>query len=89
MRAEAIAKKLALDLTDIIFINDVVAIQKMIEGQIASDAAVTYLFIVKQDQKVLAHTFKGGIPGDLISLNLLKTGTQSQTIKVISETKER
>ena len=89
VRAEAIAKKLALDLTDIIFINDVVAIQKMIEGQIASDAAVTYLFIVKQDQKVLAHTFKGGIPGDLISLNLLKTGTQSQTIKVISETKER
>ena len=89
VRAEAIAKKLALDLTDIIFINDVVAIQKMIEGQITSDAAVTYLFIVKQDQKVLAHTFKGGIPGDLISLNLLKTGTQSQTIKVISETKER
>jgi len=89
VRAEAIAKKLALDLTDIIFINDVVAIQKMIEGQIASDAAVTYLFIVKHDRKVLAHTFKDGIPGDLINLNLPKTGTQSQTIKVISETKER
>lgn len=89
VRAEAIAKKLALDLTDIIFINDVVAIQKMMEGQIASDAAVTYIFIIKHDRKVLAHTFKDGMPGDLISLNLPKTSTQSQTIKVISETKER
>ncbi len=90
VRAEAIAKKLALDLTDLILINDVVAIQKMIEDQIASDAAVSYLFIVKPDQQVLAHTFKDGIPGDLIDSNHLSVqGRQSQIVKTISEKNER
>jgi transcriptional regulator with GAF, ATPase, and Fis domain len=89
VRAEAIAKKLALDLTDIIFINDVVAIQKILEDQIASEVTVSYLFIVTHDQQILAHTFRDGIPGDLIRLNQPPAGRQSQIVKIISETKER
>jgi len=90
VRAEAIAKKLALDLTDLILINDVVAVQKMIEDQITSDATVAYLFIVNRDYQVVAHTFKDGIPSALIELNLPRpTEKRSQIVKINSEQKER
>jgi len=90
VRAEAIAKKLALDLTDLILINDVVAVQKMIQDQIASDATVAYLFVVNRDRQVVAHTFKGGIPRALIDLNLPHpTEKHSQIVKVNFEKKER
>jgi len=90
VRAEAIAKKLALDLTDLILINEVVAVQKMIEDQITSDATVAYLFIVNRNYQVVAHTFKGGIPSALIGLNLPRpTEKHSQIVKINSEQKER
>ena len=90
VRAEAIAKKLALDLTDLILINDVVAVQKMIQDQIASDASVAYIFIVNRDRQAVAHTFKGGLPSALIDLNLPRPSEKhSQIVKVNSEKKER
>ena len=46
-RAENIAHKLSLEAVDKILINDLVALQKMLDDQIASDPYVAYLFVVR------------------------------------------
>ena len=40
----------------------------MLDDQIYSNPAVAYLFVIK-DGRVLAHTFAGGIPLELITAN--------------------
>ncbi len=88
VRAEAIAKKLALDLTDPILINDVVAIQKTMEALMASDADVAYI-IITQHGGVLAHTFKNGVPTGLVEANRGSAGKDGHLLKIISETGDR
>ena len=65
-QARHIAHNLALDAADKILINDLVALQKMLEDQILSHPSVDYLFVVK-DGRIITHTFSSGIPVDLIS----------------------
>ncbi len=83
-RAENIAHKLALDVTDKILINDLVAVQKIIDDQLQSESSVSYLFILS-DQKVLVHTFSDGVPVNLINIDSHK----NNIAKLISETNER
>ena len=67
-QARHIAHNLALDAADKILINDLVALQKMLEDQILSHPSVDYLFVIKEG-RIITHTFSGGIPVDLISAN--------------------
>jgi transcriptional regulator with GAF, ATPase, and Fis domain len=67
-QAENIAQAVALDATDKILTNDLVALQKMLDYHIASNPHTAYIFIVK-DNQVLAHTFEHGIPIDLLGAN--------------------
>ena len=67
-RAENIAQAVALDATDKILTNDLVALQKMLDHHISSDPNTAYIFIVK-DNQVLAHTFAHGIPIELLGAN--------------------
>ncbi|UCH21192.1 MAG: sigma 54-interacting transcriptional regulator [Deltaproteobacteria bacterium] len=69
-RAENIAHNLALDAVDKILINDLVALQKLLDDQMRSDPSVTYLFVVKDD-RILNHTFSEGVPVNLIKANIL------------------
>jgi len=87
-QADNIAHKLALDVADKILINDLVAVQKLLDDQIYSNPAVAYLFVIK-DGRVLAHTFAGGIPLELITANQLQDSDKGHLNKVINEHGER
>jgi transcriptional regulator with GAF, ATPase, and Fis domain len=67
-QAENIAQTVALDATDKILTNDLVALQKMLDYHISSNPQTAYIFIVK-DNQVLAHTFSHGIPVELLDAN--------------------
>ncbi len=56
-QAENVAHKLALDAAEEILINDLVGLQRMLDGQLAANPAVAYIFIIR-DGQVLSHTFQ-------------------------------
>jgi two-component system response regulator HydG len=68
---EAHAQSLAFEATDKILINDLVALQKLINYHLSSNPSVAYLFI-SRDGRILAHTFSSGIPLALITANTIK-----------------
>ncbi len=67
-QAENVAQAVALDATDKILTNDLVALQKMLDYHITSNPHTAYIFVVK-DNQVLAHTFAHGIPIALLGAN--------------------
>ena len=87
-RAEKIAHKLALDAADKILINDLVALQKMLDDQIATEPNVAYLFVTRGG-KVLTHTFRQGVPVQLIGANRADDPGRGQLEKIISQNGER
>ena len=67
-QAGNMAHAVALDAADKILTNDLVGLQRMLEQQTASNPVVGYLFVIR-DGQVLAHTFEGGMPADLVQAN--------------------
>ncbi len=67
-QAENLAYAVALEAADRILINDLVALQKMLDHHMHSSPSLAYLFVVN-DSKVLAHTFTDGVPLELVSAN--------------------
>ena len=86
--AENIAHQLSLEAADKILINDLVALQKMLDDQIASDPTVAYLFVLRGDQ-LLTHTFNDGIPVHLIHANKIENAENARLEKIISENGSR
>ena len=85
---ENIARNLALDATDKILINDRVALQKLIDDQMISTPFVNYILVVR-DNRVLTHTFPGGVPRGLIGVNQLQDGDSGQLRRIVNEKNER
>ncbi|MCF8091586.1 MAG: sigma 54-interacting transcriptional regulator [Desulfotignum sp.] len=85
-KGENLAHKLALDVTDKILINDLVAVQKILDDQMKSDPAISYLF-VKNSGQVLVHTFPDGVPRNLIFANAKKP--VKNRVNLVSQTHER
>src|SRR5512137_682862 len=67
-QVENAAQTIALDAADKILVNDLVALQRMLDQQIQSNKALGYLLILR-DGQVLAHTFEHGVPADLLGAN--------------------
>ena len=74
-QAEYLSHAVALEATEKILTNDLVALQKMLDHQKRSNPAIAYLFVLR-DNQVLAHTFPKGIPADLIKINYDPSGDQ-------------
>ena len=87
-QAENIAQAVALDATDKILTNDLVALQKMLDYHITSDPKTAYIFIVK-DNQVLAHTFPHGIPIELLDANYAILENYTHHKEIISTKGER
>ena len=68
VQAQSLSHSIELEATDKILTNDLVALQKMLDYQMRSNAAISYLFVVKENQ-ILAHTFTDGIPLELVEAN--------------------
>lgn len=82
-QGENIAHAIALEATDQVLINDLVALQKMLDHHIRSHNGVAYLFI-QRDQEILAHTFPDGVPIDLIDANNPDQAEQRHLQRVVS-----
>ncbi len=87
-QAENIAHKLALDAADKVLINDLVALQKILDDQMVTNSAIAYLFLVR-DGRVLAHTFKTGVPVQLVNANAAISPKNGHVEKIISEQQQR
>lgn len=82
-QAEDLAHALALEAAEKVLINDRVALQKMLDHQVKSNPALGYLFIVR-DGRVLSHTFRHGVPKELISANDASSPEQGNTQEIVS-----
>ena len=83
-QAENAAHKLALDATEAILINDLVGLQRLLDGQIAAHPAVSYIFILR-DGQVLSHTFSAGVPVELIAANAVEVSDSGHLEKIVSD----
>ncbi|MBT8373749.1 MAG: sigma 54-interacting transcriptional regulator, partial [Deltaproteobacteria bacterium] len=87
-QAENLVQAIALDATDKILTNDLVALQKMLHYHMTSNSHAAYIFIIHENQ-VLAHTFPRGVPVDLIAANDTILYNYSHHKEIISTEGER
>jgi two-component system response regulator HydG len=87
-QAENVAHAVALEAAEKILVNDLVALQKMLDHHIRSHSNLSYLFI-QRDGQVLAHTFRKGIPAGLLKANTLTPGKAMRFQKIASTKGER
>jgi two-component system response regulator HydG len=87
-QAENLAQAIALDATDKILTNDLVALQKMLDYHMTSTPHAAYIFILRENQ-VLAHTFSRGVPVELIGANDIILDNYSHHKEIISTEGER
>ncbi len=86
-QAENLAHAVALEATEKILTNDLVALQKMLEHQMRSNPSLAYLFVYR-DGRILAHTFNKGVPAELIDANRALSQDQGQLQRIVSKTGE-
>lgn len=87
-QARYLSNAIALQAVDLVLTNDLVALQKMLDQQLSSNPLLGYLFVTKNG-RVLAHTFKGGIPTDLVAANEAGTGLEPRMQEIASESGDR
>ena len=81
IEAERLAHQLALESTEKVLINDIVALQKMIDYNMNLNTSLSYLFILRNGQ-VQAHSFQDGFPIDLATVNYSPKGDSASTIRL-------
>ena len=87
-QGEYLSQAVALEATNKILINDLIALQNLLNHQLRSNPSVQYLFVVK-DGQVLAHTFSEGIPSNLISANSTNVNAKGNFKRIVNESGER
>ncbi len=87
-QAQNVAHKLALDATEEVLINNLVGLQRLLDGQTAAHPAVSYIFIIR-DGQVLSHTFQAGVPVELIAANAVTDSEAGHLEKIVSDKGER
>ena len=82
-QGEYLSHSLALEATDKILTNDVVALQKLLTSHMESNLNIAYLFVVIDD-RIIAHTFSRGFPTELIDANKQKNKLNASYHRVAS-----
>src|SRR5271157_5561504 len=83
-QAENLAHSVALDATDKVLLNDLVALQRMLDQQTQSNPMVAYIFVIR-DGQVLAHTFERGVPVQLLEANGIGPAQQPHFKEIVSQ----
>lgn len=65
----SISRDLAARATDPILLNDLLRLHDLLDETLANNPNARYAFIVDPQGQVIAHTFEGGFPLDLLPLN--------------------
>ena len=86
-QGEYLSRAVALEATNKILINDLIGLQNLLNHQLHSNPSVSYLFIAK-DGDVLAHTFSGGIPLNLVNFNSPLDSARGSFKRITTETDE-
>jgi two-component system response regulator HydG len=84
VQGEYLAQAVALEAANKILINDLVALQKLLDHQLNNNPSVAYLFVMK-DGQILAHTFLGGIPVNLMDVNAPKNKEQGNFKRIVTD----
>ena len=66
-QGSTLTQSLAVQLADLILINDVTAIQKLLDS-LVEQHGLSYAFVVRSSS-ILAHTFEAGVPQELFTFN--------------------
>jgi signal transduction histidine kinase len=73
------ARDLAARSTDPILLNDLLGLHDLLNETTANNSNIRYAFLVDNRGQVIAHTFEGGFPLDLIPLNTAQNGEHHHT----------
>ena len=84
VQGEYLANAVALEATNKILINDLIALQNLLNHHVKSNPSVSYLFVIKEGL-ILAHTFSEGIPVNLIDSNMLENMEQGNFKQIITD----
>jgi len=84
----SVTRDVAARATDLILINDLYSLHKLLAETKENFPDVRYAFILDTENHVLAHTFGDGFPLELIDLNAAESGTYQNTV-VIDAGEER
>ena len=82
-QGEYLSQELALETTNKILTNDLIALRTMLDNHLSSHPSVEYLFIIKKGQ-ILAHTFSGGLPKGLIGINAPKDKERGNFKRIVN-----
>ena len=67
----AVARDVAARSTDLVLINDLYGLNRLLRDTRAHNPDIRYIFLVTPEGEVLAHTFSQGFPRDLLSAHPL------------------
>ncbi len=68
-RGQVISRNLATSIVESILIEDTVYVHRLVENTKKTEKDVKYIYITDARGKVLAHTFEGGFPGELLTVH--------------------
>ena len=81
----AIARDVAARSVDLVLINDLYALNRLLRDTLTHNPDVRYIFIQDPNGFVLAHTFGEGFPPDLLEVNPLPPGEKVRIVRLATE----
>ncbi|MBI3340555.1 MAG: HAMP domain-containing protein [Chloroflexi bacterium] len=78
----SVSRDLAARATDPILLNDLLRLQDLLNETLTNDPNVRYAFLVDPRNQVIASTFEGGFPLDLLSLNPAQPNKHHRTVLI-------
>ena len=69
-RGRVISRNLATSIIEPILIEDTVYVHRLVENTKKTEKDVKYIYITDARGKVLVHTFEGGFPGELLTVQI-------------------
>ncbi|MEJ2265147.1 MAG: histidine kinase [Anaerolineales bacterium] len=76
----SIARDVAARSTDLILVNDLYSLHQLLAETQKNFPDVRYAFIIDPESHLLAQTFDGGFPPDLLSMNSVDPGSYQNTV---------
>jgi signal transduction histidine kinase len=75
----SVSRDLAARAADPILLNDLLSLHDLLDETLANNPSVRYAFLVDENGQVIAHTFDGGFPLELLSLNSVQPNDHHHT----------
>ncbi|MGC8827390.1 MAG: ATPase, partial [Anaerolineae bacterium] len=84
-RGISIAQTLAVQSTDLVLTNNLFSLYELSKETVRSHPDVRYAFLLDADHHLLAHSFEGGFPYDLIGANNVTSGESYHITRLLTE----